>query len=1156
MLRSQLGTSDHIRRDRIVHLQQLFNVAKITTCCDYSAALTVDGSLYLWGDTTAKNQATLDTNLALASLSASSPTLFGRFRQVLDVCSGNFSTYVVTSDLRIHDLRSDERSLAYEAGDRGKLRGFEVEHLEDVPLVVASDSLIVVNHLPINRDALRVYGKEQQTVQALLKHFRENGLGGIPKKALNVVSTHYFYRSCTRLFYLLLLNLRSMRAFLFENDLKRIMTVMLHEEMLFLYRRIVKCYCNSDCLGLMSEPEQKLLRIYLDNVKNYIELIELLVNANKSLEEPVENRLLNAKSEWLKFFNEEVTEEMGKLVKITKEFWLNEENFRWHSLKESHRRVILDSAEVPLKFLDVNIFSSSPRIVLFSDVLCYLSGVQIIEYPLNLIWVSTEIKDVLKTRHKEKLRFLINIITPEEVLRCYTLNSADKLVWLNSLKTQMMRVLQRDATAKQPVYRCSRYRFGERHAKFGGSQYEGIWKMGLIDGVGELSAKERTYRGELYRGDITGYGCLQRTLYGIGTIYEGDFFEGKFDGYGKLKSSTVPAAQYFKYRGYFRADKYNGFGTLLTNSYQYNGDFVNDLKEGFGVVDDIENGVKYIGMFANDRKFGNGILITTNGTYYAGLFANDTLSNSAGGLAIFPSGIYYKGELTIEGPCGKGVFYYPEKEIGAETFELDDTNVQMSGHTMTGTFAGTWDSVRISNGSMAMDQRFNKVPVLDLKINAERKWSTIFSCFHQSVFGTSDLAKLRLMDVKKIWNKVAIYITRAKRKEQLRTNNFEVKLSEFDDQSAAQICQSGFRLTNLSTTSLRSSFSDSKISLNTNPTQNGSSNDSAMDNISMRSYTSMVSREYDDEFMLNPTSGDRSRGSPFRDLEIIPDFCISSVDGPSLQLLRDYLTEAFRNTHHPLHQLFDKLSNCFYSTYSCWKFTPNSILCEPAMNEWISIVSRIYTLVLTVMFPALPKDSAIVDGELLSYQTLLYPILMTQGIYSALFVLYASKCCKNDEVYRQRILICEKKTDENLIQLLDINRDLIPIIKSSRYQEAIDSLNLFKEKCCPSEMMKHINEAFSLVDVASKEQDSDIAADSLLELVILLIIKATIPQLGAEISLLEDLMQNDVNDASLSFHSSTQNDYCLTTLKASYQHIISDNFFVNKIYDGAGGGGT
>ena len=75
-----------------------------------------------------------------------------------------------------------------------------------------------------------------------------------------------------------------------------------------------------------------------------------------------------------------------------------------------------------------------------------------------------------------------------------------------------------------------------------------------------------------------------------------------------------------------------------------------------------------------------------------------------------------------------------------------------------------------------------------------------------------------------------------------------------------------------------------------------------------------------------------------------------------------------------------------------------------------------------------------------------------------------------------------------------------------------------------------------------------IAADSLLELAILLIIKANIPQLGAEISLLEDLMQNDAYGGD--YHSSTQNDYCLTTLKASYQHIISDNFFVNKIFDG------
>ncbi|XP_001656816.2 alsin homolog [Aedes aegypti] len=1144
--KGQLGTGDHIRRDKIFHLK-LFNVSKITTCCDYSSALTLEGQLYLWGDNN-KNQASLDSSLSLNS--SSTPTLSSRFRNILDVASGNFETYFVTNDLRIHDVRVDEASLRYECADKKRLPELPEDiELDELPLILASDSLIIVNHLPLNKDLLRIYTKEQTTIQSLLKHFKEHNIAKILKNSSNVLSPHFFYRSCTRLFYLMLLNLKSLYKFALDNDITKIVSLLLHEEIHFLYRQVIKFYSDSDCLGLMGEPELKLLQIYLDNVMNAIELSETLVNSSKSLPEEVEARLLNVKSEWLRFMNEEVAEEMGKLTKATKAFWLNEDNLRWYALRESHRRVILDSLEVPLKLLEINIFFSSPRIVLFSDRLAYLSGAQIVEYPLDLIWISSDIKETLKNKHREKLRFMISIITPEENLRCYTMNSEDKIVWVNELKRQVMKILKKEYTAKQPMYRYSSYRFSDKHAKYGGMEYYGMWKVGQIDGIGQLKGRDRLYRGELYRGDITGYGCMSRTLYGIETVYEGDLFDGKYNGYGKLKTSPSAGLtqQYFKYQGYFKDDKYSGFGTLTTSSYQYNGDFINDLKEGFGVVEDSINGVKYIGMFANDKKYGNGILITTNGTYYAGLFANDVLSNSAGGLAIFPSGIYYKGELTIDGPNGKGTFYYPEREIESESFELDDTNTKMSGHTMTGTFTGTWDNVRISNGSMAMNQRFNKVPILDLKISAERKWASIFSCFHQSVFGTSDISKIRSMDVKRIWNKIAIYISRAKRKEQLKSNNFEAKIAEFDDLSAAEICQSGFHLTTLSATSLKSSISDSKLSLNAN--SNGILNGDPLDNISVRSCSSIASREYDDDFMLNP-SGGQSRTSPFRDLDIIPDFCITRLDKQGLALLQEYLSEAFRNQHHPLHQLFEKLSSCFYSTYSCWKFTPNSILCEPAMNEWISIVSRIYTLVVTVMFPALPKDSTVVEGELLSYQTLLYPILMTQGIYSALFVLYASKCSKNDEIYRQRILICEKKTDENLIQLLDINRELIPIIKSSLYQEAIESLNRFKEKCCPSEMMKHINEAFELVDEASRQHDASfsIAADSLLELAILLIIKANIPQLGAEISLLEDLMQNDAYGGD--YHSSTQNDYCLTTLKASYQHIISDNFFVNKIFDG------
>ncbi|XP_053673252.1 alsin homolog [Anopheles nili] len=1148
--KGQLGTGDHIRRDKI-HQLNVYNVAKIVSCCDYSSALTIEGQLFFWGDMN-KNQA-VSWRLGNEG-NTSTPTVCNRFKHVMDVCSGKFQTYALTTDLKLFDIKStsDDEWLTYKISAPEVHRGREIG--EHIPFVLASDSLLLINHLPIRQDVLKIYNKEQDTLQALSKHIKELN----SKKLKKYEGVLYFHRCCTSLFHLLVLRMQSLRSFLVQHAINRLIFVKMHREIYLLYQWMVQCFCNCECIGHMGPKDHEIIKIYLGNVQVQIDLAELLIriHSDNPLDESTENDLLTVKSAWMRFLNEEVSEKMGNVMQQTKEFWHREENIRWQTIKQLHRRVILDSNDVTLKLLDVNIFSSSPRFVLFNDVFCYLSGQNtVVKYPLRLVWITTEVSELHRSRYKDKHRYMITIITPEETLRCHTLNLADKMHWLGALKTQILQCLDKKTHDKQPLYRFARYDYSERNERLTGSWYEGMWLIGQMDGIGSLNSPDRSYNGEFYHSNITGYGRMNRTVFGISTVYEGEFVNGKYDGYGRLKTTSNRSTHYFRYKGYFKADKYNGFGTLSTSAYQYNGDFVNDQKEGFGVVEDSLNGVKFIGMFMGDKKHGNGILVTTNGTYYVGFFANDVLTHSTAGLAIFPSGIYYKGELTIDGPFGKGVFYYPEREIDSEQFELDDSNTKMAGHTMTGVFGGTWSNVKISNASMALDQVFNKVPMLDLKINAERKWSSIFACFHETLFGTSDIVAIRRMDIKKVWNKVAIFVSRAKRKEQLKATNFIVsKPSELDDRTAAQICQSGYEMQSASTLSLRSSYSDSRLSLH-----NGDSSSPAApsptiapDAMSVQSFSSVTSRSEEDEFMLHPTSyGRRGRqSSPFRDLDFIPNFCITSIDLEGLELLRCYLIDAFQSVYHPLHGLFEKLSNCFYSTYSCWKFTPNSILCEPAMNEWISIVSRIYTLVLTVMFPALPKDSIMIGDELVSYQSLLYPILMTQGIYSALFVLYASKCSKNDEIYRQRILICLKKTDENLAQLLDINRNLVPIIKHEKYQQAIESLNSFREKCCPSEMIKHINEAFALVDQACKEQEvrMDVAADNLLELIIWLIIKANLPQLGAEISLLEDLMQNDYGLSS----RNTQNDYCLITLKASYQYIISDNFFVNKTFDPAG----
>lgn len=61
-------------------------------------------------------------------------------------------------------------------------------------------------------------------------------------------------------------------------------------------------------------------------------------------------------------------------------------------------------------------------------------------------------------------------------------------------------------------------------------------------------------------------------------------------------------------------------------------------------------------------------------------------------------------------------------------------------------------------------------------------------------------------------------------------------------------------------------------------------------------------------------------------------------------------------------------------------------------------------------------------SDFISHRSLLYPILLSDVVYSTLFVLYANKCSKRDEIYRQRVLYCDKKTDPELMDFLKISR--------------------------------------------------------------------------------------------------------------------------------------
>lgn len=104
-----------------------------------------------------------------------------------------------------------------------------------------------------------------------------------------------------------------------------------------------------------------------------------------------------------------------------------------------------------------------------------------------------------------------------------------------------------------------------------------------------------------------------------------------------------------------------------------------------------------------------------------------------------------------------------------QTIELDERNIEMNGNILTGTLTGSWADIKISHGNITMSQSFAKVP-RSLGLHAtdySRKWRSLFQDWEYDVFGGAQAD----LDHKQIWNKIAVFITNAKRKEQLKSDS-------------------------------------------------------------------------------------------------------------------------------------------------------------------------------------------------------------------------------------------------------------------------------------------------------------------------------------------------------------------------------------------------
>ncbi|CAL6013468.1 Membrane_occupation and recognition nexus (Morn) repeat protein [Hexamita inflata] len=248
-----------------------------------------------------------------------------------------------------------------------------------------------------------------------------------------------------------------------------------------------------------------------------------------------------------------------------------------------------------------------------------------------------------------------------------------------------------------------------------GSVYEGAWDKDKPCGQGVLTTAEgnKIYAvfdglsaknhakilyitGEEYSGDILqlkphGFG---RVVYLDGSVYDGTFQNGQMDGNGVWSGGNGEI-----YRGQFKNGMRHGVGTLIDLQGEYEGQFVDDHREGSGVqvYRDLKFGYSrpqsgfvtcqktiYRGQFKRDKKQGEGIMEYADGTIYTGQFFNDK-RNGTGKIKLhnreitgqftddalnqndttiqYLNGDSYQGQTLNGNPHGTGELHYQNGSI-------------------------------------------------------------------------------------------------------------------------------------------------------------------------------------------------------------------------------------------------------------------------------------------------------------------------------------------------------------------------------------------------------------------------------------------------------------------------------------------------------------
>jgi hypothetical protein len=198
--------------------------------------------------------------------------------------------------------------------------------------------------------------------------------------------------------------------------------------------------------------------------------------------------------------------------------------------------------------------------------------------------------------------------------------------------------------------------------------------------------------------------------------YSGGCRDGLADGYGQARGMAI-------YTGEYRAGRKHGKGIKRWPwGEQYEGDFVEDRKQGFGTytwsLDGPWSGEKYIGAFSADSREGVGTYTWPTGEVYAGTWSQDQIAGPVSPDLLDKIAAHARADAEAMAAVGRpGVRVCRLLRIGIGTEDwISGEVVEAKGFAISirienpGRFSATLNGVNLSRGAVIWDTAPSWIP--------------------------------------------------------------------------------------------------------------------------------------------------------------------------------------------------------------------------------------------------------------------------------------------------------------------------------------------------------------------------------------------------------------------------------------------------------------